>query len=192
MPRLPLPKPAQTPPPPPDSSKKSHSSATGKTPADRALEAEGGAIIPDFNEVRPTVEGKPADAPAHTVDLTAGVLSPGNVLPPGAVAADVPADVAQFQASVSSHVNAELNILNACYAMTRNFVAVQLRNQPPDSAELGESMFGPGKRTPLEMAEPEIALEVYRQVRLNMREEERQDQDEQFRALKVLLGKVGK
>ena len=39
-----------------------------------------------------------------------------------------------------------------------------LATSPADSADIGEAQFGGGKRTPIEESEPEIALEVYRQV----------------------------
>lgn len=85
----------------------------------------------------------------------------------------------QYQGRVMRHVNRESYIFSLCYETVREFVVHALATQVGDSAELAESMFGGGKRTPLEIAEPQIAIELYKEVRHSMRdEEERFDRQE--------------
>lgn len=192
QPRLPLPKPPEqveapqpspaplpaTAPPP----------SKGKTAADLAIEREGGEIVPSFNEVKPVAGAPPPAAAPTTLDVSAGVLSTG-ASPPGA-AVGAPPGQDEFMVRVSGHVNAELNVLHACYQLTKRFVTLQVQQSPADTADVGNPMMGPGQRSPIELAEPQIALEVYRQVRLNMREDEQREMDEMMRVLRKLLGKV--
>lgn len=158
------------------------------TPAEEALAREGGPIIPDdfvppradFESLRPVVERlapAPAAAPdgptKHVVDLSRGVLHGG--APPPGTPAELPPSPEQlaFEAALRGEVNFETNIFSAVYGAVRNMVAYWGQITPVDSAEAGQAMFGPGVRTPLEQAEPQIAVEVYRQVRENMRADAR-------------------
>ena len=167
-----------------------------QTPADRALEAEGGEVLPEgfspqagepqklrLDELRPLVEvvGDPppeaTDAPTKRVievqgGPEAGPAPPGIEPPP-----EISDEQKAFMATLNASVNLETNVYNACYGAVHTLVGYLLQSQPQDSAELGASMFGGGQRTPLEMAEPQIALEVYRSVRQQMREDEKARQD---------------
>lgn len=172
--------PQQSPPPPPKSPQE-------LSPADKALAEEGGEIIPhelkrepiDFAQVKPVIETDPKAAPPvantsatqHVIDLTMKEL--GHKRLPGVLDAP-PKSAAQlaFEQQLARLINLEVNILNICYGAVHNFVAANLQMQPQDSAELGQSMFGGGVRTPIEQAEPQMAVEVYREVRITMREEQ--------------------
>lgn len=218
-PQPPRPQPEQRPPPPPPPPPRPEPSAPpgpaeppseppcppGKTPADLALEAEGGEIIPaefskgppplDFASVRPIAAEAPKPAagprgidasppPIPVLGEAGGPPVPG-MAPPGPPSAE---EVA-FMARLTRHVNVEVNIFKVCLDAVHNYVQFRLRTEPPDSAEVGESMFGPGKRTPLENAVPEVAAEVYRQVRLSMREEDRTGRrGDVLRGLAALVG----
>jgi hypothetical protein len=74
-----------------------------------------------------------------------------------------------WKEALAARINVELNIYHACCTSIRNLVNSLLATMPQDSADIGEGQWGPGKRTPLENAEPEIALEVYRQVKAELR-----------------------
>lgn len=153
------------------------------------MAAEGGEVVPDFTEPAtkpaPTFEElKPTPAPAGSVPTsppvppqkavvmegvrpvpvmsTAGPRPPGMAEPPK----DSPEQVALLQ-QIDSEINFELNVLHMCYGATRNLINRLKAGQPPDVAEFAQ--FGSEKRTPIEMAEPQMALEVYRQVRENLR-----------------------
>lgn len=116
-----------------------------------------------------------------------GVMSGEGPRPPGmAEPPQASAEQLAVLQRIDGEINFELNVLNMCYGATHNFVSTWQRSQPPDSAEIGEAMFGAGKRTPIELAEPEMALEVYRQVRANMRANESQAQAGPKDALSVI------
>jgi hypothetical protein len=72
---------------------------------------------------------------------------------------------------IDREINYEVNVLNMCYGAAHNFINRWKQGQPPDAAEFAQ--FGGGTRTPIELAEPQIALEVYRQVRENIRSGQR-------------------
>jgi hypothetical protein len=173
------------------------------SPADRKLAEEGGELIPgelradklDFDKIKPIIEQTPSAAPTaasdspqkHVIDVT----TKDAPLPPGEKPPAPPsAEEIAFKQGLSSVINFEMNVLNVCYGAVHNLVAMRLQMEPPDSAELGQSMFGAGVRTPIEIAEPHIALEVYRQVRQTMREENTKQVKPGFlrRALRAVFG----
>lgn len=164
-----------------------------ESPADRRLREEGGEIIPegfspsgepeklDFDRIKPIVE-EIGHGPKHAqesptarvIEVPGGVLSSAGAPPPGIKASSKPSpEQIAFQQHLDGLVNLEVNIFNTCYGAVRNFVQYRLASEPLDSAELGQSLFGPGQRTPLEQAEPHIAIEVYKAVRQNLRETSR-------------------
>ena len=167
-----------------------------KTPADLALERDGGEIVPegfsakgepaplDFDKLRPVVEevGPPPpeapDSPAqHVIDVQQGSAKAGPA-PPGVEPLAPPSPEQQaFVDGLNASINLETNVYHACYGAVHNVVNYLIQSQPQDSAELGQSLFGAGVRSPLEQAEPQIAMEVYRQVRENMREDEKARQE---------------
>lgn len=170
---------------------------TGRTPADLALEREGGEIIPeefrpkapeppksvDFSKVTPMpVEPAPA-APREEIKVDKASPVQGNPAPEPPPKSP---EQVQWETELAGRINVELNIYHSCFQSTRRMVNVLLASMPADSADIGEGQWTGGKRTPLENAEPEIALEVYRQVRREMRQEVRDERDEVTRALKTL------
>ena len=176
----------QSPPPAPPSN------GSGKTPAELALEREGGEILPqefrqdklDYSQIKP-IDG-PQAAPAQpaaateapqqrVIDMRMGVLSPGSAPAPGVPVPPPPSpEQLAFQQTLKDTVNFEVSILNICYGAVKNFVAMNLRLEPLDSADIGKSMWGPGERTPLEVAQPQMTVEVYKSVRQSLREQEQQ------------------
>lgn len=92
----------------------------------------------------------------------------------------------EWEASLSTKINVELNVYFACFQNTRNMVNTIIASTPADSADIGDAQFGPGKRMPIEEAEPYIALEVYRQVRREMRQDDVDSKDEVLKAMKLL------
>jgi len=150
----------------------------------------------DFEEMRAHIESNdeaappPApDSPAqHVSTVQAGVMNPGPPPPGTAAAQPISAEEQAFANRLDSHVNHELNIFNACYSATKNLVAHHVSREPLDAAEVGAAQFEAGKRTPLELAEPQLAIEVFRQVRHSMREEDKNELGDALKALKKLLG----
>lgn len=174
------------------------------SPADKKLAEEGGEIIPgelkpetlNFDKIRPVVEQNPQAAPPaatespkqRVIDLSTPKDAP---LPPGEKPPAPPsAEEIAFKQSLNAIVNLEMNVLNICYGAVHNLVAMRLQMEPPDSAELGQSMFGGGVRPPIEIAEPQMAVEVYRQVRESMRRQETHEVKPGIlrRALKAVFG----
>lgn len=159
------------------------------SPADRLLAAEGGPITPgafvaepiDYSKVTPLPDqnraGAPQEAaaspPPHVIDLTAKMGNPTPPPPGTPEAQSKTADQIAFEERLSNHVNFEVNILNVCYGAVHNFVSMRSAMEPVDSADLGNSMFGPGNRTPIEHAVPQIAIEVYKEVRHALREDDK-------------------
>ena len=101
------------------------------------------------------------------------------------------AEELQWKQRLASSINLELNIYHSCFMSVRKMTADIIASQPLDAADVGSSMEKP-TRSPLEIAEPQIAIEVYRQVRRNMREEERQEKDGLTAALRKILGKAAR
>jgi hypothetical protein len=163
------------------------------------MEREGGEVIPDWTAPAKEDMAPPAEKPAPTFDelkpqpAPAGtpapaapapkpvvmdgarpvaVLGEGGPLPPGMSPApqQSPEEAALLQ-QIDREINFELNVLNMCYGATRNLISRLKAGQPPDIAEFNQ--FTSEKRTPLELAEPQIALDVYRQVRESLRHAER-------------------
>ena len=100
------------------------------------------------------------------------VMGEGGPLPPGvAPAAERNPEEAALIQQIDREINFELNVLNMCYGATRNMIARLRAGQPPDVAEFAQ--FSAEKRTPLELAEPQMTLDVYRQVRETLRHAER-------------------
>jgi len=153
------------------------------------MAAEGGEVVPDFTE--PTVkpaptfeELKPTPAPAGAVPSApplppknpvvmkgarpVGVMSSEGPRPPGMAPPpkETPEQAALVQ-QIDQEINFELNVLHMCYGATRNLINRLRQGQPPDAADFAQ--FSAEKRTPLEIAEPQMALEVYRQVRDSLR-----------------------
>ena len=153
------------------------------TPAERKLAEEGGPIAPglpereslDFKDGAPTIQknGPPIPASSPAIDASRGVLSAGTNAPPGYKAQKKSPEQIAFEASLGYSINYELWVFNSCLMSVKNMVREVLSTEPPDAAEFGQ--FSAGKRTPLEIAEPYIAIEVYRQVRRQLREEEERE-----------------
>lgn len=165
--------------------------------AQKAVEAElakgdgpgdpGGEILPDefkpkpverldFDKMKPptAVAAPQTDAPAQAVVSAQRPASPESAVPTGIEPPRPPSpDELAFRASLDSHVNLELNTFHVVYGAVGNLIQHIGKHSPVDSADLMNSAFGPGQRTPLEQAHPIIALEVYKAVRENVREEQR-------------------
>lgn len=164
------------------------SSDGGKTPADLALEKDGGEIIPDEFRPKPLPLASPPGASAAPVDV------PGAEQVSGDPAPKPPPESAEqiaWKGRLSGHINLELNVLNSCARSVRNLINQLVAEQPADSADIAEGQWGAGKRTPLEEKEPDIVLEVYRHVRRRMDEEERRKREDELEALKELLKRAG-
>lgn len=156
------------------------------TPADKALQDMGGPIIPpEFKAKALPIAEDPA-AKKETVDLPGAREVQGNPAPPPPVETE---EQKQFRERLAGAINLELNIYNSCFRSVRNMVNQIVASTPMDSADLGEAQWSAGKRSPIEQAEPEIALEVYRQVRKEMRASEKDEADEDLKALRRLMGK---
>jgi len=150
-----------------------------------------GEFVPepiDYSKVKPFVAQEPAGGPQeaaqapppHVIDLTAKM---GNPTPPPPGTPDAQPKTAEqvaFEERLSNHVNYEVNILNVCYGAVHNFVSMRAAMEPTDSADLGNSMFGPGNRTPVELAVPQLALEVYKEVRQALREDDKRSEQEAY------------
>jgi len=171
--------PPQAPPPPPRSRERS--------PADLAIEAEGGEILPpefggpqsvDFKDLTPVVEHLgPGPAAAkegpgqRVIDVPGGVFTPGArppgmPEPPGKSKAQI-----ELEEYLEQQINFECNVLDNCLTFVQNMVRARVRMTPLDSADVQQALWGAGARSPLETAEPQLALEVYKNVRRNMRDE---------------------
>jgi hypothetical protein len=62
----------------------------------------------------------------------------------------------------------EANIFSLCYDAARDIVVRQQVSESRDAVSISEAMFSPGTRTPLETAIPQIAIEIYKNVRTDM------------------------
>jgi hypothetical protein len=135
----------------------------------------------DFSKVTPMPQPTPAGAKEEIAVKASPVQ--GNAAPEPAPKSP---EQIEWETQLAGRINVELNIYNACFHSTRRMVNLIVATTPADSADIGEGQWSGGKRTPVEAAEPEIALEVYRQVRREMRDEVKDERDEVMRALKTL------
>ncbi len=162
-----------------------------QSPADRALAAQGGEIIPVLEQpaktptVLPVAAGDPASA--KTVDLPGAKPVVGPAAP---VAPPESPEQLAWRRETAQRIDAELNLYYACVESVDRMVSHYMSRQPGDSADIGTSMFEAGKRTPLELAAPNIALEVYRQIRRDQRDEEKRESDDALTMLSKALDKV--
>lgn len=120
--------------------------------------------------------------------MQTGVMHPGPAPPGTPTPSSMSPEEQAYANRLDAHVNNELNVFNACYAATKNLVAHHVSISPLDSAEVGAAQWEAGKRTPLEQAEPQLAIEVFRQVRQSMREEEKNEMADALKALRKFLG----
>jgi hypothetical protein len=88
---------------------------------------------------------------------------------PGATSVNSSAASDEFLNRIMPLAMNEANIFSLCYDAARTVVQHQMPNEMRDSAAIGEAMFQPGSRTPLETAVPQIAIEIYRNVRDEMK-----------------------
>jgi len=170
-----------------------------KSPADLALEAEGGEIRPtdlspappplDFKRLNPTAAATPTPAteprridagPPAAPDAAAAAGGPP--VPGVALVAPPSPEQLAYVRRIEDHVNFEVNVYLMCVNAVDNMVRLKMRSEPPDAAEF--SQFEAGKRSPLEASVPAIAVEVYREVRLNMRADE-----QDARGILALIGR---
>jgi hypothetical protein len=156
------------------------------TPADKALAAMGGDIVPPEFQAKPLPVADNPAAKKDTVEVPGGREIQGNPAPPPPVETE---EQKAWREQLAGLINVELNIYNNCFRSVRNMVNQIVASTPMDAADLGEAQWSAGKRSPIEQAEPEIALEVYRQVRLEMRASEKEEDDEDLKALRRLMGK---
>jgi hypothetical protein len=180
--------PSQPQPPAPPSSPE----PPGETPADKALREAGGEIIPKElgGSGTPTVipsSGRPLPVAPQQIDVAGARPVVGSATPEPPVRTP---EQLRWEQSLAESINVELNIYHACFQSTRNMVNTIVASQPLDSADIGNATWGKGARTPLEAAEPEIALEVYREIKRQMRDDERKEMDSTIAALKKLMEKV--
>ena len=146
------------------------------SPAARALAEEGGAIVPselgglrlEFKENTLQIAEAPVTPPSET---TPPVKVKGVIDPDAEAAIEKPPEQVFLEESLLANVNIQLNIFNAVLMSTKNLIRDQIRNEPIDSAEFAQ--FSAGQRAPLELAEPYIAIEVYRHVVRGMEDDER-------------------
>jgi hypothetical protein len=149
----------------------------------------------DFKTQKP-VAAAPAAAPADRkpieVQGVAGGARPDGTAggpkgqpPVPGVAPAVPPSAEEMAhiAALDANVNYEVNVYRLCYHAVHEMVLMRLREDPMDSADIGQGIWGAGKRTPLEKSEPRIAVEVYRQVRQSLREGERAGKKADLQAL---------
>jgi hypothetical protein len=154
------------------------------SPADKLLAELGGEISPEEFKAKPLPLADNPAAPKEATEVPGGRELKGN---PAPTPAPETADQAAWRERLADKINLELNIYNNCFRSVRNMVNQILATSPADSADIGEGQFSGGKRTPIEESEPEIALEVYRQVRQNMRVEEERQRDGELEALQALV-----
>ena len=197
LPRLPIPQPAAKTDPQP--SKLPENGAAAKPEPEEIVPAEWKPPPPvDFAEILPKAT-EPAPSPASArapielrgVDHSPAAGGPGATVP--GVKPPVPPSPAE-QAHIlylDRAINYEVNVYRLCFHAVHEAVLLRLHETPPDSADF--DMWGPGKRSPLEIAEPHIAIEVYRQVRESARADERAGRREDTKALitRVLGGLLG-
>lgn len=113
-----------------------------KTPADMLLEREGGEVVPALWEGKNTIPAVPPE-PAR-------LLSPGF-----------------YDSPTGKLIKQEMELFDSCFLAVKEFVAFRMGRDRLDVADFAQ--WEAGRRSPLEAAEPQIAIEVYRQVREEMR-----------------------
>jgi hypothetical protein len=106
------------------------------------------------------------DQPATPFPTGAGAPPPGFNMPESGNAAEA------FIVKMSPIVNFEANVFNLCYEAALGVLAHQRPGEMRDAVAIGESLYGAGSRTPLELAVPQIAIEIYRNVRQELRAQE--------------------
>lgn len=157
----------------------------------------------DWSQVRPipTPAAQEGDGRSRVVSVprTARPLPPGAEAamaaadpgaPPGAVAPPPPPpEVERLLARAAQTANVEVNLYALCWRLTGEFIK-RAEMTAMDAVAIAEAMWQAGKRTPLEESQPRIALEIYRQVREELRRGESDDALAAIpRALRALLGK---
>ena len=88
---------------------------------------------------------------------------------PGATPGETSAASDEFLNRVMPLAMNEANIFSLCYDAAKQVAQHQAASEMRDSATIGEAMFQPGSRTPLENAVPQIAIELYKNVRDEMK-----------------------
>jgi hypothetical protein len=144
----------------------------------------GGEIVPEEFQAKPLPISEAPAAPREATEVPGGRELKGN---PAPTPPPETAEQAEFREQLAQKINLELNIYNNCFLSVRNMVNRIVATTPMDAADLGEAQWSAGRRSPIEAAEPEIALEVYRQVRRNMREEEERERNGEIEALRALV-----
>ena len=197
LPRLPIPQPEPTKAADPPQSPPPENGEAKKVEPEEIIPQEWRPPPPvDFAEILPKAAEAPSPAAARAPIEVSGV-GPGAATSrtcqvPG-VKPPVPPSPAE-QAHIlylDRAINYEVNVYRLCFHAVHEMVLLRLHETPPDSADF--DMWGPGKRSPLEVAEPHIATEVYKQVREQMRQDDRGARREDTKALiaRVLGGIVG-
>lgn len=125
---------------------------------------------PPFEFTDHTMQSPPKSV---VIKVEEGAVSTGKAPPPGSekAAPRSPEQIARDHRLLDA-INMELGIFDSVLNSVKRMIRTQVSRDPLDSAEIGQGLFGPGVRTPLEQSEPYIAIEVYRQVRRNIREED--------------------
>jgi hypothetical protein len=147
----------------------------------------GGEITPEEFKAKPLPLAENPAVAKEATEVPGGRELKGNPAP--TPAPETPEQV-EWRERLAGKINLELNVYNNCFRSVRNMVNQILATSPADSADIGEAQFGGGKRTPIEESEPLIALEVYKQVRKNMRLEEDRERDGELEALRALVQKA--
>jgi len=93
--------------------------------------------------------------------------------PSGATPADTSAFADELLNGLMPLAAREANIFSLCYDAAKQVVIHQAASEMRDAVTIGEAMFQPGIRTPLETAVPQIAIEIYKNVRQEMRDQKK-------------------
>lgn len=143
---------------------------TSQPPPDEAGSPGNPGGRPPFEFTDHTMQSPPKSV---VIKVEEGAVSTGKAPPPGSekAAPRSPEQIARDHRLLDA-INMELGIFDSVLNSVKRMIRTQVSRDPLDSAEIGQGLFGPGVRTPLEQSEPYIAIEVYRQVRRNIREED--------------------
>ena len=90
--------------------------------------------------------------------------------PPGSTPDERSAAAKELIDSITPLAMREANIFSLCYEAAKDVVSHHQADEMRDAVSIGESIFAPGSRTPLEASVPQIAIEIYRNVRQEMRD----------------------